>query len=378
MRYVLRLFWSIVFLTSIGFPLAGSQPSYAAPLPSPTATYSYFVPFRVSADGKTVTVADVHEVQYSVDISSLRVEVGCARQLELDSLQNVRIELLRHGCAEISGAVIEAERQAQEEAKGKQLGIWNPSPSPSTSSSSPGPSSSPNPRDNWTDVHKLFDWAKRHRLISIPGASLILAILASPWLLKSVGWLTRLFYRRRLDIILAGLPGAGKSGLWNAWKDEYNPGASGRASGLGPTPNVQRARLESVMLPKWTLRPVLVDAGGHEPWQVLNEVKRSDGIKGAFSQRAKRILLVVVSPRSEESTIESEPFDASYVIEQHGYCRFPMAIIGAKDTSIKPGGLFETPHEREEEKPSRGVIRVTIGVVRTAVVGVKYSPRFEM
>src|SRR6266545_2856692 len=58
--------------------------------------------------------------------------------------------------------------------------------------------------------------------------------------------------------------------------------------------------------------------------------------------------------------------------------RRPYTVPFVSRVADRSGALFETPDEREEEQSSGGIIRVAIGAVRAAIVGVKDSPRFEM
>jgi hypothetical protein len=165
---------------------------------------------------------------------------------------------------------------------------------------------------------------------------LILAAAASPWLIKFAGLIVAFFYRRRIDIIIAGAAAAGKTGLWRAWKDEYSLGASGQIADLAPTSGIQRAGIEKVMLEKWTLQPTLIDAGGAEPWHVLAGIQGTKGFKGVIRRRRKRVLLYVVAPCVDEEVASRDPFDESYIAKQEGYTSLPMALIRQPDRKARP------------------------------------------
>jgi hypothetical protein len=306
--------------------LFGLAPASASPAPpSPYDTSSVLNILQIStANGNQLQVAQFNGTYYNVDISGLRVDLECAQNAKLSTLANIRIDLIRQGCARITGVpASQAEETAQSQAQASHIGLW----------ARPEPKPKPHPV-SW--FRHVVEWVKKHQLISATTIGLILTAAASPWLIRFVGWILAFFYRRRVDIIIAGARSAGKTGLWLAWKDEYNPGASGQITGLAPTAGVEKARIDDVTLEKWTLVPTLIDAGGAEPWHVLEAIQGTSAFKRAMRRRRKRVLLYVVAPCVDEQVATPEPFDENYIARQEGYTSLPMALIRQPDRKARP------------------------------------------
>jgi hypothetical protein len=270
-------------------------------------------PIQISNNGRTLEIGEGNETDYNIDISGLYVDLGCVENARLSNVSDIRAELLKQGCARIVGAPTDAaEQTAQAQAKANHIGLWS---QPS-------------------GAGKFVQWVKTHKLISIPSIGLLLAVLASPLLWLLFRWIIKVFFRRKVNIIITGAASAGKTGLWMAWKDEYN---AGEISGIPPTAGTHRAKIEPVMLDKWTLQPALIDVAGAEPYNVLQGIQSPRGLKGVVvRQRTKRVLLYVVAPTPEETKANGSPFDASYIAMQKGYAHLPVAIIGQHNPSIRP------------------------------------------
>jgi hypothetical protein len=311
---------AFVALIALGLVPASSTP---AP-PSPYGTSSVLNILQIST-GNKLQVVQYYGTYYNVDISGLHVDLTCAQNARLSTINNVRIDLIRQGCARIIGAPADsAEEMAQAQAKANHVGLWAP------------PKPKPKPQSRPSSWHKVLEWIKKHQLVSASTIGLILAAAASPWLIKFAGWIVAFFYRRRVDIIIAGAAAAGKTGLWRAWKDEYSPGASGQITALAPTSRVERTEIEKVMLEKWTLQPTLIDAGGAEPWHVLTGIQGTKGFRGVIRRRRKRVLLYVVAPCVDEEVASGDPFDKGYIAKQEGYTSLPTALIGQPDRKRRP------------------------------------------
>ncbi|TMR04991.1 GTPase domain-containing protein [Actinomadura soli] len=315
----------IYFLLAIAILAVTAWSDPEPPTPTPTRSFPYRGVFQLSDDGKTLSVSEGTEVDYAVDVSGLEVNLACAKEFYLPDLRTIRTEILKNGCAKIVGSPLNsAERAAQDEAKRARRGIWGSTPSPSSTTRSQD--------DGGMDAGALFRWAKEHKLISVPGASLLLAILASPVLWKLGGWLVARLHRKRVRIIIAGVRGAGKTGLWTKLRREYES-----VSQLSPTRGKAEASIEPVLLRKWTILPTVVDTAGAEPWLVLQSMKRSRGIARMVERhRTKLVLLCVVAPCPEEELNGGDPFDREYITKQAGYMHLPMALIGQQDQKSRP------------------------------------------
>lgn len=282
--------------------------------PAPITHFSYISPYQISTNGRALQVAAGNETDYNVDISGLRVNLKCAENVTFSSINSIRLDLLRQGCAQIIGGPLDsAEKNAQAQAQANHVGFWAQS----------------------SGIGKFLQWIKTHKLISYPGIILFLAILSSPLLLKFGRWIYQLFYKRKVKIIIAGVAAAGKTGLWKAWRDEYAV-----ISKIDPTVGMEPAGIEPVTLEKWTLRPTLIDAAGGEAWYVLQEIQGARGLVGIIGRitrrRTKRVLVYVVAPSPQEEATVGAVFDESYVVKQEGYAYLPMAIIKQNDPKIRP------------------------------------------
>jgi hypothetical protein len=295
------------------FVLAGSHP---AP-PTPYRSFPYAGAGQILNNGRALEVWIGHETDYKVDITGLYVDLRCAQNFAYPNINNVRVDLLEYGCARIIGRPDSAAEQAAEDrAKAAHRGLWaQPS-----------------------GIGKATHWLWVNKLFTIPGFGLILAILASPILLKLGRWIRRVYYRRKVDIVIAGTVAVGKTGLWIAWKNEYIQRPP--VTGLNPTPRPQETGVKPVHRGEWELRPTLIDAPGVEPWEVLQRIQRARGLKGLARsverKRSKRVLLCVVSPTPLENSPNGSPFDESYVAKQEGYLTLPIAIIGQQDKADRP------------------------------------------
>lgn len=291
-----------------------------APTPGPTVSPVPFKSFNYSGvyqleNNGTILDMDVgRETDYHVDVSGLAVNLSCASSHVVD-LDAARLELLRMGCARIIGTLRSPdEENAEKYAKAHHLGMWAPSVSPSSTTSK---------RHSWITV--LLHW------ISV-NIGLVLAILSCPVLV----WLTRrisiLFHKRRVNIIIAGVVAAGKTGLWTRWREQYDP---------SPNPSTSRvaARIDPVQLLNWTLLPNIIDIPGTQPEHLLAEVLRPRGINRAARARTKNVLVHVLSPCRQYAPPAGTQFatiDPIYVAEQKGYTEsLPLALVRQHDPRLR-------------------------------------------
>jgi len=314
-----RIFASVALLTILsigGYASASGAPSETTP-PSttpfpPRDDPPYFLVDSFSAPNKL----KVHELPQSdvviIDTTGLEVDVSCARQLLFSrtSLSTLRIEFLRFGCARLTTSQpIEAETKAEQEGKDNRWGLWaslpevNGTGAPTTNSDAVG-------------LPHTGAWVGRN-LFNI--VSVILALLGLSWIAKIIdNW----WQRKRVDIIMTGLPGAGKTDLWIAWRDEAAPD-----SNSSPTSSLAESKMDPIPLGPKVLVPNVVDTAGADPASILNFMKRG--------RRRKRVLIFVVAPtRLNKSS--SPAFDEDYILEQKGYSNLPRALIGARDRRLKP------------------------------------------
>ena len=332
-----------ILLALVAFAFTSAWSSQAPP--TPTATFSFLNPLQISNNGSTLEIQAGTGTDYNIDISGLRVNLSCAQRASFSSIDNIRVALLEQGCAKIIGAPANSsEQEAQAQAKANRVGFWAPN----------APPEAHHKNSSW--LGSFFLWVKTHKLISIPSIGLVVSIAASPWLLKFIGWVVQIFYKRRVSIVITGAPSAGKSGLWTAWSNEYIPGAAGQISQLSPSSIVERAQIAPVRMGKWALHPTLIDTPGGSPEEVLKGIRRARWLKGAIERyRTRRILLFVVAPHPLEAVAGGDPCDASYIDKQAGYAYLPAAIIGQRDPKIRPDMviMFVTKFDLLSSTPPR-------------------------
>lgn len=317
-------------LIPVLLPMALAVGPSPSPTPSLINQYPFLFAYQLANNGNTIDMGTGIERNYAIDVSGLSVNLGCARSAHFPNISDIRVDLLKQGCARIVGKPQNlVEKNAEAQAKTKHLGIWAVKNTPTQSSKASADHKSA------SLLKAITRWIAKHKLISASSIGLLVAILASPWLIALVRLAVEFFHKRKVRILIAGIRSVGKTGLWIAWKNEYTGGSAGQISGLDPSVKPQQAKLQPIELTKWRLEPTLIDTPGAQPWHVINSIRRSAGPKSA-ARRARRVLLYVVAPCPDEQKTSTDPFDRDYVAKQEGYAHLPMAIIGQRDPRIRP------------------------------------------
>lgn len=270
---------------------------------TPEPRGAYVVTTDWSQEGATLKGVSVGAVvAVTVDVSGLDVDLDCARRLAYRKVEEVRWQLLRQGCAEITGpAGDEEEKAAQEAAVRDGLGRWDPGLWARTTRWF---------TEHWQVVKDVFGF-----VVSILGLGFVTAFIGRMWAKR---------YEKRIHVVLLGSPGSGKTQLWRKWKDDSAPFADSR-----PTVGVARTpALEPVPYGKYTLIPRITDTAGSEPWEIRNQLNQSP-------RRAKRVLVFVLAPRADNAAGVGAGFDPRYVAEQKGYASVPRAVLGDRRLNRK-------------------------------------------
>ncbi|MEV0900990.1 GTPase domain-containing protein [Actinoplanes sp. NPDC049802] len=295
--------------------LVTAAPAIAeAPTPQPTS--------RTDVERRTVVYYDpkTGKLRYTlvapsgdpaeVDVSDMRIDPACAFYYYWSPNGNIRISLLRQGCATLlPGKGTPEEQEAQQQA---------PKPSASASAGPAAAGQGETPSDTWP---KVRTWLAGNWLDALG------VVLAIGFGITGLGWYVSRRDRRKVRVLLAGAPSAGKSGLWRAMKDGTAP------SGLRPS--VGRsvpAKLDPIPFGTYTLYPAVTDTAGSEPWVVLDEM----GIR-RNRKRQKLVLVVVASPVSGDNRVSTPgDFDDAFIKRQEGYMSLPRGIIGSADKYRRP------------------------------------------
>ncbi|MFI7120756.1 hypothetical protein [Amycolatopsis sp. NPDC049868] len=247
-----------------------------------------------------------------IDVAGLDVDIACARKWQFKGTPDsasIRVDLLELGCAKLASAnPVEAEKAAEAKAKQDKVGFWS---TPSAATSTPRPSGI----GTWS---RFTDWVAQNWLALL---GLLLAIVSVPWLAKGID---RWRHRWRVDVLLTGVPGAGKTDLWTAWRDNMAPKADAK-----PTTAITPSNsLRPVRYGDYTMEPCVIDGAGSDPASMLNSIRRS-------RRRNRRVIVFVVSAR-RQNTATGAAYDHDFVAEQRGYSNFPRAILGAQDKRLRP------------------------------------------
>lgn len=247
-----------------------------------------------------------------IDVGGLDVDIACARKWQFrgtPDAASIRVDLLELGCAKLTSATpAEAEKAAEAKGKKDKAGIWS-------TSAAPPPAPNPAGVGGWS---RFVSWTVQNWLALL---GLLLAIISVPWLAKGID---RWRHRWRVDVLLTGLPGAGKTDLWTAWRDNMAPKADAKPT----TAITTSTSLRPVRYGEFTMDPCVVDGAGSDPASMLNSIRRS-------RRRNRRVIVFVISAR-RQNTANDVAYDHEFVVEQRGYANFPRAILGARDKRLRP------------------------------------------
>ena len=246
----------------------------------------------------------------AVNVGNLSVDLTCARKNVWYDYADLRVALLRSGCAVLENreAASQAERDAENQAKNQGIERWAPYPK----ASAPQPEASPSRfsaflawlKDNWDGL-----------------LGTILGLLGLSWVAAKIDKIRK---GRKIDVVLTGLPSAGKTDLWTAWRNDMAP-----RSNASPTAGARRMTdLEPVPFGRYTIYPEIVDTAGGDPSLVVQQLQGKRRL-------AKQVLLVVLAPTRTNASSQQNAIDQSYILEQKGFINLPQALVG--DTGkLKP------------------------------------------
>lgn len=255
---------------------------------------------QVNNDKNSMSVIKTtNDTVISVDIEGLSVNASCAHERLLGYNDNFRTRLLEFGCAKITSSnPSQEEVEAQKRARQAHLGVWTQGP--------------------WA---RFLGSLSRNWLTVL---SVLLALLGLPWVKR--------FIDRQRDVkvrvVLVGIPGAGKTDLWKAWRDGMAPRSDAK-----PSIGVRSDQLEPVPFGKLTFSQTTVDTAGSEPWHLIDEMRNNPG------RRRKRVMVIVLAPTAQEAVNGQNPIDSGYIDQQKGFMNLPRAILGGKQMSWYPPDL---------------------------------------
>ncbi|GAB2509328.1 hypothetical protein [Nocardiopsis aegyptia] len=266
-------------------------------------THSGYVEVKnFDLDDNRVSVLDVGPVEeILVDTSGLEVDPGCARRTSFSSIEDFRKELLENGCARVSdGNDDDTELQLEAKAQENEVGIWSPSIGESI---------------------RQFFTPDRVIALTAGAISLIAAIAA----IKSIPSIVNRYRERKIRIVLAGTPGAGKSDLWIAWRKGAAP-----LSNSAPSVGEKTANLNPVPYGNYTLYPQVKDIAGSESYRLVDDMV---GYDPDVKSKDKKVFVYVLSPRPQEKIkAGTSPIDSGYVKEQEGYTNLVTGLVGSSKT----------------------------------------------
>lgn len=298
----------------IGAAACGQAVATTAPPTSQNVPPVKIAPGEISGTTMTVYVYPLDKSQ-TVDIAGLDLDLNCVRKYTWDnSIEQFREAILRQGCARIVGnAQSKNEQDAEQAAKNSGTGVWKPAATTTTSASTTttAPTTPSKPSE-------FFKWLGTNAVALV---SAFFALLAIPALYH---FARRARNRKRVEVVLFGIGGAGKTDLWTAWAEGNASESPGEPTKVGMG---EKRVVNPIPLGEYTLMPTLIDGAGGDPAGMLNSMQATG--------RHKKIMLIVLGPHGQR--VRTVPaIDPVFVQEQIGYLAFPRALIGDKTGQIKP------------------------------------------
>lgn len=276
----------------------------------------YIVVGETGDDGRKLTFLKYGAIESgSVDVTGLDVDMECAQALRFGEAEDLRIALLRNGCATTAGdTASDAEKAAQAAAQKEKLGHWDDSEWAKVTTAVS------------TFLSFLGSWIRNNGKEAFGLFSGLIGILSTFWFIRA-------YYNKKVVICLIGLPGAGKTDLWTAWR-------SGSAPSSNAQPTTGRSRpqpVRPVNYGKYTLSPVVIDSAGLEPHHSIDEFRRA---RFKFRWKRKLVLVVVLAPRPENIRNNADPeIDHDYLEEQKGYVALVDGLIGGRRRRSTPDAV---------------------------------------
>jgi hypothetical protein len=271
-------------------------------------------PGEISGTEMTVYVY-LFDRSQKIDIAGLDVDLNCVKKYTWDSsIEQFREAILRQGCARIVGSTpSKNEQDAEQAAKNNGAGVWKPAAPTTTNASTTNAAS--------TEPSKPSEFVKWLGANAVALVSALFAFLAIPALYR---FARRARNRKRVEVVLFGAGGAGKTDLWIAWAEGNAALSEGKPSKYGA---IQKRVVNPIPLGPYTLMPTLTDGFGGDPAGMLNSMQAPG--------RHKKIMLIVLGPHGQPGRTDPA-IDPAFVQEQIGYLAFPRALIGDKTGRIKP------------------------------------------
>lgn len=383
-----RTTWIVFsFLTvSLGLPACGTQPpasfanqsTVSVTAPSDDGTREVGSAYAISGvDNAGRSVQYIVRAPTSsgvVDTSDITVSFECAKKWSFEGDPNgLRVALLEQGCAVLDAdAGTTDEKAAQTRAQDARLGAWASSGSAPISSDTAGTTAPPEQAvDNFGQEQGISNWLAALWVLVTNYWQFVVGILLT---VISAWQFQRFWQRRRVRMVLAGLPGTGKTALWFALRSRTS-----RQAPQAPTVGLSAPeQLRPERFGNYTIIPIAIDSAGSEPQHILDQSTKT---RLSSHWKNKRFLIVVCAPtRLDKPRTDESVFDERFITLQEGYMSLPTAIIGASSRRIRPDCviLFITKFDliaqhapadrasREQEQLTRRYFAPHAAILRTA------------
>lgn len=222
---------------------------------------------------------------YEMDLSDIELSTPLLQELDLfpyfySELPDFKLQLLRNGVGKLRNprAASSSYQQAELDAKTTGQGVWAT-------------------KSTW--------WQYVWRAFRIVGAVGLLGFLAKLLLKK-------LYYERKVQLLILGKPGAGKTALYKRLTEPHLPPTD--LLSLTPTRVVARNKKKKpIAHGRLEIYPVLTDVPGSQfgvAW---------DQLIGGICRRVQALVLVVAPTKKSKLSSTDEKYDTRYLDEQIGY-----------------------------------------------------------
>jgi hypothetical protein len=296
----------------------------------------------VNDDGTLTVSAYTHRDTYVLPLANLRV--GSKDRINntvffAKSDDDLRISLLERGMVELVDPSVATpeERRAQESAKRAGSGLWSLTDAP------PEPPEARSLRDR---VRSGFAYLRERAQET---ASIVVSSGVALWMIQTA---SRRRHERKVNALVVGLAGVGKSAFVQAWRDAD----IGEADLLNVPPTITRstvAHRRPILAGRYEIYPNVTDTPGSKPGVALDAI-----LQRTANPLRKQILIVVLSPAQSN---QETTFDQSFIMLQEGFVTgFIVALLTAQEVKrpalviayISKFDLFSTTPPRDSASAS--------------------------
>ncbi len=307
--------------------------SFAVTVRAQDLTYSapdqYYLVTSITNDSVEVVKYEKSEtIPIKLDNRKRRIDLSDINKINLYSSQDsIKSNLLRDGWICIANPAKASSNEVQQERAAGQCGSSLPSPTPRPTSAlptprvvtpKPSPTFSPMPARTPTPQPTLFEqlWENWDRIVGV--GILIILFFALRYIYIII---RKLFFRVPVELILAGVPAAGKSALFIRL---HNPDADREEiERLEPSAAAMSKRGESITSGKYVFYPKIRDIPGSATGKMI------DQFIGFSVPGRKEVLVLVLAPAGRRMD-KLQSADGAYLQEQSSYSEIIKAIAQSK------------------------------------------------